>query len=130
MNNDNETNDASDNGNRIIAAQPETERQELLHLRFELAREQQQLEAERLEAERLLQEQVQLLQLRHGLMLNIQDDADARMVMVAMRRQLPQLQAFVNHVMTEQQQQQAKSAEEDMEEDTYTVSSPWVESNP
>jgi len=63
-------------------------------------------------------------------MLNIQDDADARMVMVAMRRQLPQLQAFVNHVTTEQQQQQAESAEEDMEEDADTVSSPMVESNP
>jgi len=130
VNNEDETSDANDNGNRIIAAQPETERQELLRLRLELAREQQRLEAERLEAEQLLQEQVQLLQLRHGLMLNIQDDADARMVVAAMRRQLPQLQAFVNHVPMEQQQQQAKSAEEDMEEDTDTISSPTVESNP
>jgi len=89
----------------------------------------QRLEAERLEAEHLLQEQVQLLQLQHGLVLDIQDDADARMVVVAMRRQLPQLQAFVNHVTTEQQQQ-AESAEEDMEEDTDTVSSPMVKSNP
>jgi len=63
MNNDDETNDANDNGNRIVVAQPETERQELLRLRLEMARGQQRLEAECLEAERLLQEQVQLIQL-------------------------------------------------------------------
>jgi len=129
MNNDDETNDANDNGNRIIAAQPETERQELLRLRLELARGQQRLEAERLEAERLLQEQVQLLQLRHGLMQNIQDDADARMVVAATRSQLPQVLAFIAHVTTEQHQQ-AESAEDDTEENTDTVSSPIVESNP
>jgi len=128
MNNDDETNDANDNGNRIVVAQPETERQELLRLRLVMARGQQRLEAERLEAERLLQEQVQLIQLRHGLMQNIQDDADARMVLVATRNQLPQVLAFVAHVATEQHQQ-AKSAEDDGEENADTVSSPIVESN-
>jgi len=130
VNNDDETNDTNDNGNRIIAAQPETERQELLRLRLELARGQQRLEAERLEAERLLQEQVRLLQLQHGLMLNIQDDADARMVAAATRRQLPQIRAFVTHVTTERQHQQAESVEGDAEENADTVSSPIVKSNP
>jgi len=128
MNNDDETNDANDNGNRIIVAQPETERQELLRLRLELVRGQQRLEAERLEAERLLQEQVQLIQLRHGLMQNIQDDADARMVLAATRNQLPQVLAFVAHVATEQHQQ-VKSAEDDGEENADAVSSPIVESS-
>jgi len=128
MNNDDETNDANDNGSRIVVAQPETERQELLRLRWEMARGQQRLEAERLEAERLLQEQVQLLQLRHGLMQNIQDDADARMVLAATRNQLPQVLAFVAHIVTEQHQQ-AESAEDDGEENADTVSSPIVESN-
>ena len=128
MNNDDETNDANDNGNRIIVAQPETERQELLRLRLELARGQQQLEAERLEAERLLQEQVQLIQLRHGLVHKVQDDADARMVLAATRNQLPQVLAFVAHVATEQHQQ-AEFAEDDGEENADTVSSPIVESS-
>jgi len=128
MNNDDETNDANDNGNRIIAAQRKTERQELLRLRLELAREQQRLEAERLEAERLSQEQLRLLQLRHGLMQNIQDDADARMVVAAARSQLPQVRAFVAHVTTEQHQQ-AESAEGDAEENADAVSSPIVKSN-
>jgi len=128
MNNDDETNETNDNGNRTIAAQPETERQELLRLRLELARGQQQLEAERLEAERLSQEQVQLLQLRHGLMQNIQDDAGARMVAAAARSQLPQARAFAAHVTTEQHQQ-AESAEGDAEENADAVSSPIVESN-
>jgi len=106
MNNDDETNDANDNGNRIIVAQPETERQELLRLRLELARGQQQLEAERLEAERVLQ----------------------GMVLAATRSQLPQVQAFVAHVATEQHQQ-AESAEDGGEENADTVSSPIVESS-
>lgn len=125
MNNDDETNDANDHGNRIVVAQPETERQELLRLRLEVARGQQRLEAERLEAEQLLQEQVQLIQLRHGLVHNIQDDADARIVLAATRNQLPQVLAFVAHVATEQQ---AESAEDDGEENADTVSSPIVES--
>jgi len=128
MNNDDETNGANDNGNRIIAAQPETESQELLRLGLELARGQQRLEAEHLEAERLLQEQVRLLQLRHGLMQNIQDDADARMVVAATISQLPQVLAFIAHVTTEQHQQ-AEPAEDDAEENSDTVSSPIVESN-
>jgi len=129
MNNDDETNDANDNGNRIVVAQPETERQDLLRLRLEMTRGQQRLEAERLEAERLLQEHVQLLQLRHCLMQNIQDDADARMVLTATRNQLPQVLAFITHIATEQRQQ-AESAEDDGEENAETVSSPIVESNP
>jgi len=129
MNNDDETNDANDNGNRFVVAQPETERQELLRLRLEMAHGQQRLEAERLEAERLLQEQAQLLQLRHGLMQNIQDDEDARMVIAATRNQLPQVLAFIAHVATEQHQQ-AESAEDNEEENADTVSSPIVESNP
>jgi len=51
MNNDDETNDPNDNGNRIVVAQPETEMQELLRLQLEMACGQQRLEAERLEAE-------------------------------------------------------------------------------
>jgi len=62
-------------------------------------------------------------------MLNIQDNADAHMVISAMRQQFPPLWAFVTHVTVEQQQQ-AESAEEDMDEGTDTVSSTMVEPNP
>jgi len=44
------------------------------------------------------------------------DEADARMVRVARRRQLPQRQAFESHVLERQQQQQAKSVDEDAED--------------
>jgi len=128
MNNDDETNDANNHGNRIVVAQPETERQELLRLQLEMACGQQRLEAERLEAEGLLQEQLQLIQLHHGLMQNIQDNADACMVLAATRNQIPQVLAFVTHVATEQRQQ-AESAGDDGEENADTVSSPIVESN-
>jgi len=76
-----------------------------------------------LEQRRLLQEQVE----QHRLFL---DDADACMVRVARRRQQLQRQAFETHVLERQQQQQAKSVEEDAEEDTDAVSSSMVEPNP
>jgi len=71
----------------------------------------------------LLQQQVE--QRRHFL-----DEADARMVRVARRRELPQRQAFETHVLERQQQQQAESVEEDAEEDADAVSSSVVEPNP
>jgi len=74
----------------------------------------------------LLQRQIE--QRQHFL-----DDANARMVVAARRRELrelPQRQAFETHVLERQQQQQAKSVEEDTEEDTDTVSSSMVEPNP
>jgi len=46
------------------------------------------------------------------------------------RQQLPQVRAFETHVLAWQQQQQAKSVEEDSEEDTDAVSLSMVESNP
>jgi len=133
MNNDNEANDANDNGEELYVGLPETERQELLHQRREVAREIQLLRQERdrllleqqrqlalLEQRRLLQEQQRLFQ----------DNVDARMVRVVRRRQPPQRKAFETHVLERQQQQQAESVEEDMEEDTETVSSSMVEPNP
>jgi len=52
------------------------------------------------------------------------------MVRIARGQQQPQQQAFETHVLERQQQQQAESVEEDMEEDTDTVSSSMVEPNP
>jgi len=71
----------------------------------------------------LLKEQVKQQRL-------FQDDVKARMVRVARRRQLPQRQAFESHVLERQQQQQAKSVEEDAEEDADAVSSSMVKPNP
>jgi len=59
-----------------------------------------------------------------------QDDVDARMVRVARRQQLPQLQAFETHVLQRQQQQQAKSVDEDTEGEADTVSLSMVKPNP
>jgi len=75
------------------------------------------------EQRRLLQQQVE----QHRL---FPDEADARMVRVARRRQQPQRQAFETHVLERQQQQQAESVEEDVEEDTDAVSLSMVEPNP
>jgi len=47
MNNDNEANDANDNGEELYVGLPETERQELLRQRCEVAREVQLLRQER-----------------------------------------------------------------------------------
>jgi len=141
MNNDNEANDANDNGEELNVGLPETERQELerlrrgrevqqeiMRLRQENARlrAEQQRELELLEQRQLLQRQIE--QRQHFL-----DDANARMVVVARRRELreqPQRQAFETHVLERQQQQQAESVEEDTEEDADTVSSSMVKPNP
>jgi len=133
MNNDDEANDANDNGEDFDVGLPETERQELTRLRREVALEIQRLHQERdqlllerqreqelLEQRRLLREQIQ----------RDQDDIDAWTVRVARRQQPPQRQAFETHVLERQQQQQAKSVEEDAEEDTETVSLSMVEPNP
>jgi len=58
MNNDNEANDANDNGEELYVSLPETERQELLHQKREIAQEIQLLRQER---ERLLLERQQQL---------------------------------------------------------------------
>jgi len=141
MNNDNEANDANDNGEELNVGLPETERQELERLRCERAVQQEitrlrqenaQLRAERqrelelLEQRRLLPRQIE--QRQHFL-----DDVNARMVLTARRRELrelPQRQAFETHVLERQQQQQAKSVEEDTEEDADAVSLSMVEPNP
>jgi len=75
----------------------------------------------------LLLEQRQLLQEQQRL---LQDDVDAPMIRVARRQLPPQRQAFETHVLERQQQQQAKSVEEDTEEDTETVSLSMVKPNP
>jgi len=133
MNNDDEANDANDNGEDFDVGLPETERQELIRRRHEVALEIQTLHQERdqlllerqrerelLEQHCLLQEQIQ----------RDQEDTDAWTVRVARRRQQPQRQAFKAHVLERQQQQQAESVEEDAEEDAETVSSSMVEPNP
>jgi len=139
MNNDNEANDANDDGEELYVGLPETERQELLRQRPEIAHKIQLLRQER---ERLLLErQRQLLLLERQRQLEeqaetrrlFQEDAKvrlARMVRVAQRQQPPQRQAFETHVLERQQQQQAKSMEEDREEETDAVSSSMVEPNP
>jgi len=142
MNNDNdanEANDANDNGEELYVGLPETERQELLRQRREIARAIQLLRQER---ERLLLErQRQLLLIEQQRRLKeqaetrrlFQEDAKfrlARMVRAAQRQQPPQRQAFETHVFERQQQQQAKSVEEDTEEDTDMVSSSMVKPNP
>jgi len=139
MNNDNEANDANDNGEELYVGLLETERQELLRQRCEIAHEIQLL---RQEQERLLLErQRQLLLLEQQRRLEeqaetrhlFQEDAKirlARTVRVAQRQQLPQQQAFETHVLERQQQQQAKLVEEDTKEDTDTVSLSMVEPNP
>jgi len=133
MNNDDEANDANDNGEDFDVGLPETERQELIRLRREVALEIQRLcqerdllllerqrEREILEQRRLLREQIQC----------DQDDINAWTVRVTRRRQPPQQQAFETHVLERQQQQQAESVEEGTEEDTETVSLSMVEPNP
>jgi len=111
MNNDDEANDANDNGEDFYVGLPETERQELLRQRREVAREIQVLRQERdrllLEQQRqqLLLEQRRLLQEQQRL---FQDDVDARMVRVARRQEPPQRPAFETHVLERQQQQQAE----------------------
>jgi len=139
MNNDNEANDTNDNGEELYVGLPETERQELLRQRCEIAHEIQLLRQER---ERLLLEQQrQLLLLERQRQLEeqaetrrlFQEDAKVRlapMVRVARRQQPPHRQAFETHVLGRQQQQQAESVEEDTEEDTDAVSSSMVEPNP
>jgi len=91
-----------------------------------LLQERAQLLLER-QWQQLLLEQSQLLREQQHL---FQDDVDARMVRVERREQLPQRQAFETHVLALKQQQQAKSVEEDTEEDADTVSSSMVEPNP
>jgi len=82
-----------------------------------------QRETQLQEQRRLLQQQVE--QRRYFL-----DEADARMVRVARRQELPQRQAFETHVLERQQQQQAESVEEDTGKDADTVSLSMVEPNP
>jgi len=133
MNNDNEANDANDNVNELHVDLPETERQELLRQRCEFEHERRMLLQER--APLILERQQQLLPLEQARLLReqqhcFQDDVDAQMVRVARRQQLPQRQAFETHVLKRQQQQQAKSADEDTEGEADTVSSSMVEPNP
>jgi len=96
MNNDNEANDANDSGEELYVGLLETERQELLHQRREIAhgiqllrQEQERLLLERqrqlllLERQRQLEEQAETRRL-------FQEDAEvrlARMVRVAQRQQ-------------------------------------------
>jgi len=122
MNNDNGANDANDNGDELVVGQPETERQELLRLRLEFEQARQQM----------LQEREQLLREIQRLRQETQDDADVHAIEMERRRQLFQAQAFANHNLTgeQQQQQQAESVEEDAEEDADAVSSSMVEPNP
>jgi len=139
MINDNEANDANDNGEELYVGLPETERQELLRQRREIAHKIQLLRQER---ERLLLErQRQLLLLEQQRQLEeqaetqrlFQEDAEvrlARMVRVARRQPPPQRQAFETHILERQQQQQAELVEEDTEEDTDTVSLSMVKPNP
>jgi len=134
VNNDDEANDANDNGDDFDVGLPETERQELMRLRHEVAleikrlcQERNRLLLERQREQELLALQRRLLQEQQNL---FQDDVDARMVRVTRRQQLPQRQAFETHVLERQQQQQAESVEEDTEEDTEMVSSSMVEPNP
>jgi len=133
MNNDNEDNDANGDGEDFYVGLPETERQELIRRRCEVAHEIQMLRQER---DRLLldpQRQLELLE-QHRLLQEqqhrFQDDVDAQMVRVARRQQPPQRQAFETHVLERQQQQQAELVEEDAEEDTETVSLSMVQPNP
>jgi len=133
MNNDNEANDANDNGNELHVGLPETERQELLRRRRELEHKCQMLLQE--QAQLLLEQQQQLLLLEQARLLReqqhcFQDDVDAQMVRVARRQQLPQRQAFETHVLKREQQQQAESADEDMEGEADTVSLSMVKPNP
>jgi len=104
----NEANDANDNGEDFDVSLPETERQELIRLRREVAFEIQRLRQERdqllLERQRELEllEQQRLLweQMQHD-----QDNIDAWTVRNARRHQPPQQQAFETHVLEQQQQQ-------------------------
>jgi len=133
MNNDNEANDANDNGEDFDVGLPETERQELIRLRREVALEIQRLRQERDQLLLERQRQLELLEQRRLLWEQqqlFQDDVDARMVRVARRQQSPQRQAFETHVLERQQEQQAKSEGGDAEEDTETVSLSMVEPNP
>jgi len=133
MNNDNEAKDANDNGGDFDVGLLETERQELIRLRREVALEIQRLRQERDQLPLEQQRELELLEQRRLLREQIQrdqDDIDAWMVRVARRQQLPQRQAFETHVLERQQQQQAESVEEDGEEDTETVSLSMVEPNP
>jgi len=133
MNNDNEANDANDNGEDFDVGLPETERQELMRLRREVALEIQRLHQERdqllLERQRQLELLEQCRLLREQMQRN-QDNIDAWTVRVARRQQPPQQQAFEIHILEQQQQQQAESVEEDAEEDTETISLSMVEPNP
>jgi len=93
MNNDDEGNDANDNGEDFYVGLPETEKQELIRQRREVAHEIQRLRQER---DRLLleqQRQLELLEQRHLLQEQqhlFQDDVNAQMVRVARRQQPPQ----------------------------------------
>jgi len=114
---DNRANDVNDNGDELFVSLTETERQELLQRNHEFEREQQQL----------LQEQAQLLlEIQH----HMQDAADARIVRLERRQQLPQARAFETHILAQQQQQQFELVEEDAEEGIDTVSLSVVKPNP
>ena len=129
----NEANDANDNGEDFDVGLPETERQELIHLRCEVAIEIQRLRQERGQLLLERQRELELLE-QQGLlweqMQRDQDDIDAWTVRVARRQQPPQRQAFETRVLERQQQQQVKSVEGDAEEDAETVSLSMVEPNP
>jgi len=133
MNNDNEANDANDDGEDFYVGLPETERQELLRWRREVAIEIQRLRQERDQLLLERQRELELLE-QHRLlweqMQRDQDDIDAWTVRAARRQQPPQQQAFETHVLERQQQQQAGSVEEDVEEDTEMVSLSMVKPNP
>jgi len=91
MNNDDEANDANDNGEDFDVGLPETERQELIRLRREVALEIQRLRQERDQLLLERQRQLELLEQRRLLweqQQHDQDDIDAWMVRVV-RRQNP-----------------------------------------
>jgi len=107
MNNDDEANDTNDNGKDFDVGLPETERQELMRLRREVALEIQRLRQERDQLLLERQRERELLEHRRLLWEQIQrdqDDIDAWTVRVARRRQPPQRQAFETHVLQRQQQ--------------------------
>ena len=128
MNNDNGANDGHNNGARPNVGLLETERQELNRLRLEHEHAMNRIGLEfELERQRLLLERAQLLRDIERLH-QVNDNADARIILTERRRQPFQVRAIADHVLARKQQQQqlADSAEEDAD----TVSPAMVESNP
>ena len=85
MNNDNGANDANNNGNRAVVNLLEAERQELNRLRRDFEPERRRL--------------LQLLRERDRLLREIEDDADARNVLMERRQQPFQVRAIAVQVL-------------------------------